>query len=80
MAAYWITFEGHRASCIEATSSAQAIANAALITGCKVISHDILPYPAEPRIGEKSSCPSFCYHPETCKGHTACPRNYSCTE
>jgi hypothetical protein len=38
-----------------------------------------LPYPAMPRFNT-DSCPDFCYSPEQCKGRTACPKSYSCTE
>lgn len=57
--------------------------------GCSIHSIEVLPYPAEPRwnkvlvefgYGEKEACPSFCYNPEGCRGHTSCPKQPSCVE
>jgi hypothetical protein len=39
-----------------------------------------LPYPADPRVGEQSQCPSFCWQPNSCAGKSSCPRNVSCSE
>lgn len=44
-----------------------------------------LPYPALPRIWAfehpvDGVCPEFCHDPKKCKGKTACPQSYSCTE
>ncbi len=44
-----------------------------------------LPYPADPVIWQldhpvNGKCPSFCFNPDKCSGHTSCPQNRSCTE
>lgn len=39
-----------------------------------------LPYPAEPRRGSVSSCPSFCYTPTKCAGRNSCPKSHSCDD
>lgn len=38
----------------------------------------VLPYQADPCFNPRQ--PSFCWTPTQCRGHTACPRNRSCTE
>lgn len=83
--AYWMTFKGHAAACMEAPSEEEARADAAELTGSEVITCDRLPCPATPRLrpykDEKYGvCPAFCFRPKECKGKTACPQNYSCTE
>lgn len=80
MPPYWITFDNHKAACIEAPNEGTARTKAADITGAVVKSCDILPYPADPRIGDASDCPSFCYSPESCKGQSSCPKRYACSE
>lgn len=76
---YWATFEGKPAGCVEAYSKAEAQSQAEAVG--KVRTLDCLPYPAEPRISEaKSDCPPFCYSPAQCKGRTACPKDYACSE
>lgn len=87
MRAYWVKFNGRTPGCVEAKSEAEASALAKQITGHEVVSCKILPYPANPRLNgvdgwdhTKGECPSFCYNPEKCQGHTACPQHYSCTE
>lgn len=44
-----------------------------------------LPYPATPVIWQldhpvNGKCPSFCFRPNECAGHTSCPQRRSCTE
>lgn len=44
-----------------------------------------LPYPASPVIWQfdhpvNGKCPEFCHDPHNCKGRTACPKNYACSE
>lgn len=41
---------------------------------------DQLPYPANPRLGLASNCPSFCSQPAKCLGRGSCPRSYACSE
>ncbi len=38
----------------------------------------VLPYQADPCFNPRQ--PLFCWTPTQCRGHTACPRNRSCTE
>jgi hypothetical protein len=46
-----------------------------------VVSMQPLPYPAEPRlVGPLSTCPAFCYQPQSCAGRTSCPRSIACSE
>lgn len=39
-----------------------------------------LPYPADPRIGDQSQCPSFCWLPNSCAGRSSCPRSVACSD
>ena len=85
MNAYWINFEGHRSACVEADDEQAATAIAAEATGSAVKTCAVLPYPAEPRLNKFEHpkwgiSPSFCFKPTECKGRTACPQSYSCTE
>lgn len=86
---FWIKFATGSAACVEAKDEAAAKTLAAELGKREVVSATILPYPADPRLnkheheltdGSKSSCPSFCYSPEQCKGRTACPKSYACSE
>jgi hypothetical protein len=76
----------HQSACVEAIDKDSAMAVAKLITGRKPLSAHRLPYPAEPRLnpyshGDAGPCPSFCYQPLKCGGHTSCPnRNGACSE
>lgn len=61
------------------------VALAEFIRGDAVLSWDNLPYPARPRLyqitlSKFGPCPSFCYSPEKCKGRSACPKSYACSE
>ena len=78
MDAYWIAFEDGSAACYEAQSPEDARGAASKDGAVSEIA--VLPYPADPRKGNISDCPSFCYRPRECKGNTACPRPRSCTE
>lgn len=80
MVPYWIQLHKLHNVCVEAASKIEACQTAERETGGTAVHCDTLPYPAEPRVGPRTDCPSFCYSPEQCKGRTACPRNYSCTE
>jgi hypothetical protein len=85
MSAYWIEFDGHKSSCVEADTEQEAKHIASDLTGKTVTACAVIPYPAEPRLNKVEHpqwgiTPSFCFKPESCKGHTACPQRYSCTE
>lgn len=89
MTAYWVKFSDRRPGCVEADDKNAAMIAARIETKAHPISAESLPYPAEPRIvhklytdpsGHKYRIPSFCLHPEKCKGSSCCPRNYSCVE
>jgi hypothetical protein len=81
MAAWWVTFENRKPTCIDASSEGEARMLALDLTGCDPVDCDHLPYPADPRLNRPSEgTPSFCLSPENCKGRTCCPRNYSCVE
>lgn len=78
MRPYWVTFKGREPGCMEAKDIAEAARLAREVTGFEVVSCSTLPYPADPRIGEKSDCPPFCWQPGTCKGRTSCLNNPAC--
>lgn len=85
MRAYWIKFDGHKSGCVEAPSPNVAKTIGAEITGHRAIDATVLPYPAMPRINthidpKYGTAPAFCFKPEQCKGYTACPQSYSCSE
>jgi hypothetical protein len=92
MKSFWLTFTDGSKACCEGETAYDAKQIAEKITGKTVAGgkyNDIaavgLPYPATPRIwGFNHPChgetPTFCHAPEQCKGKTACPQNYSCTE
>ena len=75
---YWIYFRDRVPGCVEAPTDADAMI-AAKEFG-EPIQAFLLPYPASPRLGEKTDCPSFCFQPGQCKGKSCCPRNISCVE
>ena len=90
MNGYWITFtDGSKGYC-EGCSEYDAKIIAEKLTG-KTVSGDkwnpklpTLPYPASPVIWQldhpvNGKCPPFCIKPDQCKGRTACPQNYACT-
>lgn len=91
MSAFWCEFAGRSSACIEVAhgageDAARAAAEAA--TGATVIRIDHLPYPAEPRLntidhkwdGQVIHMPSLCFAPTKCRGKSACPQRYSCSE
>lgn len=85
MSQFWMTFKGRGAACMEAPTEQEARTDAAVLTGAEVLTCHVLPYPAEPRLRpyidpKWGKYPAFCFRPESCKGKTACPQNYSCTE
>ena len=79
---YWVTFEDRTAGCIDCGKDEDPLAIAAVLGKLKTI--DALPYPARPvlrrRPNETHPCPEFCYAPQQCKGRTACPQSYACSE
>ena len=85
MRAFWIKFENHTSGCVEAEDETEARKIAEEIKGVEVVSCDILPYPAQPRLNKwihpkfGHATPSFCYRPQQCKGHGSCPTNPYCT-
>ena len=80
MIPFWLVFVNGKSGCVEAKTLAEAMKLGAELSGQEVITADILPYPAEPRLNKASDCPSFCYQPSRCKGRTACPQSYACSE
>jgi hypothetical protein len=85
MKTYWVKFEGFPSMSVEAADEAEAKRTADDMIGKKVVKVDSLPYPARPRLTRHQDpkygiCPAFCFKPEECKGNTACPQSYSCTE
>lgn len=88
MSAFWVTFSNHHSMCVEGRT-AEAVRDRASTVG-EISAVDRLPYPANPRKephekyeladGTSHTIPAFCFRPTECKGHTSCPRNYSCTE
>lgn len=82
---YWVTFENRTAGCITVLPDEDPLAVAAAIGTLKTI--DSLPYPANPVLRRRAlrdeadvHCPEFCYSPQQCKGRTACPKSYACSE
>ena len=85
MTNYWVSFQGFPSMCIEAEGKADVEKIVRAMLGKPITKIEVLPYPALPRLTlhhypEHGVCPSFCFKPEQCKGNTACPQNYSCTE
>lgn len=80
MRSFWITFVDGAQACVEAVDQAAAEAKAAEVAGKAVKTVMPLPYPANPVIGERSGTPAFCFKPNECAGHGACPRRRSCDE
>lgn len=68
---YWVHFEDRKSGCVEERGDAAQFG--------KVKEIFVLPYPADPQL-TKGDCPPFCFSPEQCKGRTACPKNYACSE
>ena len=79
MSYFWVKFAARESSSISANNAEHAKALATEITGAEVKEVFTLPYPAAPRLNQ-TSCPDFCFSPEQCKGRTACPKSYACSE
>jgi len=75
---YWIDFNNRTSGTVEAKSETAALERAKEF-GAPTRAQ-VLPYPANPRLAVESECPSFCFQPRQCVGHTACPSRRSCTE
>lgn len=82
---YWVRFSDRGAGCITCGPDEDPVAVAGDFGAVAEI--DSLPYPANPVIRRRAlrsandgHCPEFCYSPNTCKGRTACPKNYACSE
>jgi hypothetical protein len=81
---YWVTFEDRKAGCIECDPHEEPLVVASEFGQIRTI--DSLPYPASPVLrrqpnpGPYGHCPEFCYAPAQCKGCTACPQDYACSE
>lgn len=94
MNAYWLKFTDGSEACCEGHSEFDAQKIAEKLTGKTVADTPNkwtagnvkpLPYPASPVIWQldhpcHGKTPTFCHAPKQCKGRTACPQNYSCTE
>jgi hypothetical protein len=92
MKRFWLTFTDGSKGCCEGESPYDAKCIAEKVSGKTVeggrykhIAAESLPYPAQPVIWQfdhpvVGKCPAFCYRPEECSGHTACPRDPACTE
>ena len=76
---FWVHLANGKRGCIGAPNASDATAIAESATGSKVGRIWTLPYPAKPQLNE-TECPPFCYSPEKCKGNTACPQHYACSE
>lgn len=73
---WWITFENRPSGCAHGTESeAREIASKA----GTVKTINMLPYPAAPFL-HPIDHPPFCFQPDSCKGHSSCPRSYACSE
>jgi len=76
--AYWATFTDASPVCVEAAS--EAVARVYAEKRGTVAEIKRLPYPASPRIGDMTQCPSFCYTPNTCAGRGSCPKDRACND
>ncbi len=77
---FWVESQEGRGVCVEADTPEEASRVAGEVTGKVMVRVQVLPYPAEPRIGDRSDFPSFCHSPRQCAGRGCCPQSYSCTE
>jgi hypothetical protein len=82
---FWMTFEDGTAASCQGYDDYDAKKIAEKLSGKKVKECKPLPYPADPSIWKfdhplHGKTPSFCFRPKECKGRTACPQAYSCTE
>lgn len=75
---FWCKFENHKPATINAKDVVE-MADVAKQHGLTIISLAVIPYPADPEINP-GTCPTFCFQPDACSGHTSCPRRYACSE
>jgi hypothetical protein len=80
MIPFWLSFTDGTHGCCEESTLAKAITKAEDLTGKVVANARMLPYPAVPRIGLQSDCPSFCHNPVRCAGRWSCPMDYACND
>lgn len=80
MTPYWVTFKTKAAACVEALDEDAAMEIGSRACGDEAVKAERLPYPASPRLGPTSNCPSFCWRPTECVGRTCCPRNRACDD
>lgn len=66
--------------CITAESEAEALATAKHIGWKFPKVLYTTPYPTHPKLNPGDGCPAFCLDKPECRGRSACPRAYSCTE
>lgn len=62
-----------------------ALTLASTLKGVQATKAQPLPYPAQPRLNVQQwprygACPSFCYTPTQCAGHSSCPKRISCVD
>lgn len=77
---FWVVFTNGQSVCVEAADEESAAQIATKETGHEVRSTKCLPYPASPRVGPTSHCPSFCWNPDQCAGKRSCPRARACDD
>lgn len=85
MNTFWIVFEDGTAGCCQGINQQHAKSIALKLKEKIVAEVFTLPYPATPVIWQfddpvHGETPTFCTTPNQCKGRTACPKSYSCTE
>ena len=92
MQSFWVAFTDGSKACCQGESQYDAKVIAEKVTGKKVaggeyrdIAAERLPYPASPAVWlfdhpAHGKMPKFCTTPNQCKGRTACPKSYACSE
>ena len=80
--AWWVRFRDRDPGCVETMKKPHTAVQAMELAGKfgDPVTASRLPYPAGPRLGETSDCPSFCYEPSKCVGWGACPQQKACSE
>lgn len=79
---FWVEFNNRKPGCISAKTKDGAMKIAEELAGpASVRRIDLLPYPASPQLNASvDGCPAFCHSPMQCRGRTACPQRYACSE
>lgn len=75
---YWVTMKTGRSGTVEAKDAEAASSVGEEATGDSCADVETLPYAAKPYL-HQINAPDFCSTPRQCKGHTSCPKSYSCT-